>query len=410
MEQNGRVTVDDGTHAHTWFTDPDAKQTRVLRRPSMDGIAMVTELCDLSRIPKTWKKQGVESLNATIEGERCRAFVYTFTGTRQPRPVRSVVWVDSQERPRKLLLQEQRKGKWLPERELKISYDASIEASTFALDYPEGAKIVDTERMLRDRLGTEDILASQIRDGLRFAIHDLIPIDDRSYYVVSSVRGTPEYLKQYPPRKRRMNLDYTALDVASQSRSHGSRGSGQQILLFGMEWQGVDYLWSLFVPALQNRPTNGADDGFVRIPMFANHMHSKQRDDRGVQLATRCDLDVPVDMSSAATLEKIIEHAREDMSMVSALYNETASLPIAGSIEDNTVQFTSFDKTTVKDYADDLRKTRWQMETGDWTGNDPPVGFTQKFTEAWVEPEDPTEHFQDELLALPGSVAGKIKR
>ena len=407
LQHGNQITVDDGKLSHSWSTH-SAAQTRVVRRPSMDGIAMISQLVNLADIPRDWQRRRTKDQDSETDGKPYFAWTYVYTGQSLAHPTRIIVWVDEDERPRKLAWQEQTDDVWTLRREMLVSYEAPVEPTKFALDYPANAKVFDVKEQLAGRFPIENALAKVERDGLLFAVHDLLPIDDRSYYVVSSVRGTSAYLKQYPPRKRRVNLDYTALDVAHQSHSHGSCGTGHKVLLHGMEWQGVDYMWYLFVPGKRQRPTNGAAEGFVRLPLFASHWHEQQKDERGVQKATRCDLDVRVNLNNTSSLEEVVAKARTDMSLVRATFNQVSSSQMAKSINSRTVQFVSFDEIDDEAYANELRKTRWQLETGDWSGGDPPDGFAAKFTEEWVEPEDATKHFKDTSFELPARAAGRV--
>jgi len=411
-ETMGQVTVDNGMKSYTWSTRGDST---VLLRPSVDGVAMVAEMHDMSRIPKDWKKRREPQLDQVVGGDNCQAYVLVReTGTSNTRiEERLVAVVDTVERVRRIIDQRLTGGEWKRLSQVTIDYDRQVAASVFKPGYPKDAKVVDVQAALEGRFPLAEAVVTREKDGLLFAIHDVVPIDEGCWYVVSSVRGTGEYLKKYPPTKRRFNLNYTAQDVASQIGSHGSVGNALQLLLFKMEWQGVDYLWRLVVRKDHAPPNNGAEAGRVRLPLVANHMHPDRRDARGVQLQTNLEIDVPIDQQGKSTLEEVIAKARIDMKLVSYVFGEAGSLPIAGSIT-NSLQFTSFDEITDEAYALELTKARWQVQTGNSSGADPPEDWdaTAAYSVAGDmedEASPPALKFGDQPRPLPPKVTGVVE-
>ncbi len=408
-ELDGQVTVDNGTKSFTWSTT--AEDSIVLLRPSMDGIAMVAEMCDLSRVPRDWKKQRDTTLDRLVGTEECSAYLLVRNeqpGIPQGAQQRMIVLVDDQTRPRQMIHQTFENSEWKQQRVIAIDYEHSVPGSVFKPDYPEGAKVVDVQSALDERFPLSAARAVQQKDGLIFAVHDLVPIDDGTWYSVTSVRGTPEYLREYPPSKRRVNLNYSALDVAHQMGSHGSAGSGTQLLMFQMEWQGIDYLWRLVFWNNNLRPDHGAGPGKLRLPLYAAHMHPERQDSRGVQLATLVDIDVPVDTDKPLALEDVIARARLDMKLAGHVAGETGALRVAISMRNQTVDFVSFDDISDAEYAKEMLKARWQMQTGNWRGDDPPVDWVATIPDADdVEPE-PEPMFSDEPRELQPKVTGTV--
>ena len=409
-EAMGQVTVDNGAESYTWSTRDDS---RVLQRPSMDGIAMVAEMCDMSRIPMDWKKRRESQLDQVVAGDRCHAFVILRESERPGSDVkeRLVALVDDAGRLRRIVQQRLMESEWSRQSQVTIDYEKQIAPSVFEADYPKDAKVVDVQAALEGRFPLAEAVATQEKDGLLFAVHDVVPIDEGCWYVVSSVRGTTEYLKKYPPTMRRFNLNYTAQDVAWQMGTHGSVGDALQLFMFKMEWQGVEYLWRLVVPKIHAPPNNGAEPGRVRLPLVATHIHPDRRDARGVQLQASFAMDVPIGQRKS-TLEEVIAKARIDMRLVSSVFGETGSLPVAGSIADSVV-FTSFDEITDEAYARELTKARWQVQTSDFTGVDPPEGWhaTAAYSVARDtddEPKAPAPKFGDEPRPLPPKIAGLV--
>ncbi|MCA9137508.1 MAG: carboxypeptidase regulatory-like domain-containing protein [Planctomycetales bacterium] len=378
MEGMGQVTLDDGNVSHSWFLDSDS--TTVLKRPSMDGVAMTAKMVDVSQIPSDWKKQRSQDHDREVNGVACRAFVVDIPNqlVASGDDHRSIMLMDNSDRLCQLINQKRHQDSWQLESRMTIDYGRVIPESTFQLDFPGDSKIVDVQTILDERFPISKALARGEKDGILFAVHDLAPIDDGSYYVISSVRGTPDYLRQYPPERRLVNLNYTALDVVSQVGSHSSIDGGTQVMMYAIQWQGVDYLW--WIMTLRNQglgtaPGYDSRTGEVRVPLIGNHRHKDRRDHRGVQLQTRLTLNVPSTDRKPTSLEEVVAIARADMQIASHVLGEFESLPIAGAAENNTVVFTSFDKVTDAGYARELRKARWQTQNGNFSGDGLPDGI-----------------------------------
>lgn len=430
VEGDGQVTVDDGKVSHSWAVTPgqatssgqattpaeaNAGAITVLKRPSMDGVSMVAEMLDLSQIPDDWHKQRSPDHDRQIGSIACRAYVVQHkheTHGPDDSQSRSIILLDESDRPRQMIYEQREQDGWKIVRRATVDYERQIPAAKFVLNFPEGANVIDVQTAFLGRFPIEKAAASVEKDGVLFAVHDLESIDDGSFYVVSSVRGTPDYLQKYPPTPRRFNLNYTALDVVSQMSSHGSVAGGTQVMLYQVEWQGVQYLWWLLTLDRHGRENvlRDGDRRIVPIPLAANHLHKDRRDARGVQLQTRVEIPVTIAESATSSLEQVIAKARLDMKLASAVMGETKSLPIAGAANSQTVTFTSFDDVTNADYAKQLRKARWQVASGDYSGADPPDDVDLATATADQKPAkiDEPEPLSNEPVELPDRIGGRV--
>ena len=177
--------------------------------------------------------------------------------------------------------------------------------------------------------------------GLILAVHDIQPLKDREgFYVVSSVRGTSEFLKAFPPRVRAFNPELTLLDVAFQPGSNMSQGSKYYRVVMGnLTRDGVEYSWWLVLPRRHYRVKDGKrvyepestasympgepgrlDDlpGKARVPLSATYWDDKHRDANGVQqgVSTWAEVPLPADRPPA-TLEDVAARARHDVQRMS---------------------------------------------------------------------------------------------
>ncbi len=406
MSSSGKVTIDDGKVNTTW--SPDDPASFVLVRPSSFRFKMITTMFVTHRMPNEFLNQRSPELDQVVSGVDCHA--YLVLQNIQP-DQRGIILLDHAERPRQVIRQSSKQGKWETESIVTIDLDQEVLASVFELDIPKNAKRIDVREVFESRFPLSDAVSTKEKDGIIFAVHEFMPIDDGSYYVVSSARGSPEYLKQYPATKRPFNQHYTALDVVKQTHNHSPTDDGVQVLMFNQEWQGVDYLWWIMVPR------NAASDvkqTKIQVPLIGNHWSPNRKDKRGVQLQTRINLEVPLATIDRAALTRAIESARRDMSIVSLAFGETTSLPIAASIK-GSVQFTSFDKITNEAYAQELLKARWQIQQGDFTGNDPPknpdgsfVLYPQASPPADEPAKPPAPVLSSEPTPLPETIVGQV--
>ena len=172
-------------------------------------------------------------------------------------------------------------------------------------------------------------------------MHDIQPLKDREgFYVVSSVRGTSEFLKAFPPRVRAFNPELTLLDVAFQPGSNMSEGSKYYRVVMGnLTRDGVEYSWWLVLPRRHYRVKDGKrvyepestasfmpgepgrlDElpGKGRVPLSATYWDDKHRDANGVQqgVSTWAEVPLPADRPPA-TLEDVAARARHDVQRMS---------------------------------------------------------------------------------------------
>lgn len=413
VEQVGRVEIDDGEVCRTKIRDESGDKFFV--RPSIDLETWIRGMFDLAAVPEQWRKTRVEELDKTVAGRKLRAFAFEFD---ELEGVRVQAFLDEKSRPREVRFAGLNRLAD-SERVLRIDYEDVQSESLFEMEIPSKARVVDTRQILEQKFPLDASLGVEEKDGLIMAVHEAVALVDQSYFMVTSVRASDDYLKKYPPKKRRINRDWISMDVASQVHSHGSRGAGSQIMILALEWQGIDYLWWIFVPHRQARPSNGAEEGALRVPFFVSHWHEKQKDERGVQNSTSCDIDVPVKVNSPKDLDDIVALFFEDLDQLSVLRsviykgpNEVGTpsntLQLARSLENDAVHFAPFSDFIPEQYAFELRKTRWQLENGDGSGKNPPEGFELAFQERWEPPEDPTKDFEDREFELPPQVKGRV--
>jgi hypothetical protein len=308
------------------------------------GIAAKLALPD---IRGDWEKFRTPELDHVVDGRACQGFTISLAdlerlppGTRAAdrQEHRALLLAEVDGRIRVITLERRPEGgTWQREREIRIEYDVPVPAEKIAVRLPTGARVVDIDQAFNSLYPLDRALHRVELGGLILAVHDLRPLKDREgFYVVSSVRGTPEFLKQYPPRRRAMNPEVSLLDVAFQPMSNQMWGSKYDLIVLGnAAREGVEFSWWVVVPRRFFQVKDGKrvylpendtstmpgepgrlDDlpGHARVPLSATYWDEKHRDAQGVQqqVSTWVVVPLPPDRP-AATWEDVAASARRDL-------------------------------------------------------------------------------------------------
>jgi hypothetical protein len=371
-ESPDEVILDDGRHQWTWQPGAKDGERVIARRPSQDAVGMIAGMFQLGKAPATWGRERAAEHDRAIDGRPCRGFVVTPpTGevmapdgsglVPELHPPRFVVLTDPDDRV--VSVEEQRfvDGRWQAGRQIAIAYDVKVPAEKLAVHLPPG-RVVDADRALADRFPLDRALARGEADGLLFAVHEAALGEDDTVYVVSSVRGTPEYLKAHPPQRRRLNLQTTMLDVAQQVAGSVDQDCHRAALATA-EKDGVHYLWWLVArrhffteqnglrqpagesPSLEVRP------GTVRVPLQA-FFRGPQAGGSLVQVSVEVAL--PGEKKEAEPLGKIAARARRDVLLLRQAAEDSAFL--YGCVRDGELRPTPPADITDANYARGVRR------------------------------------------------------
>ncbi len=176
-------------------------------------------------------------------------------------------------------------------------------------------------------------LATQEREGLLLSIHELVPFENGGYFVITSVRGTPEFLAKYPPSRRRLRPLETTIDVADHATS-GPMLDGLQLMLARADKHGIQYVWWLMLPRRYFGVVDGkrvpvdsvnylepgmfpVGEEKVRIPFRGFYWSDRLKDERGVLKGFLAWLEMPVPRDRlAATLADVAARTRNEMRVI----------------------------------------------------------------------------------------------
>jgi hypothetical protein len=253
------VIVEDNQFQWSWRPGSPSGELIVLRQPRPGFFGRhLTPLLSLPDLPSFIGRDRAPELDREIAGRACRGYIIAPKGPdpylppgATTEPFRGLVIADTDDRVHQITIQLRRKdGQWQSVRQISIAYDAPVPPERIAARLPEGAHVVDRDGSFNSLYPLERAIRRVEVGDLLFAVHDLRPIKDRDgVYVVSSVRGTPEYLRKFPPRRRWINPEVSALDVAFQMPSNGMlSGKYDRIGLATASREGVEYAWWMVIP------------------------------------------------------------------------------------------------------------------------------------------------------------------
>jgi hypothetical protein len=349
VEAPEQVLVEDGATQWSWQTSADEAERVVLRQRSPGFFTtQLPGMLALPDVPGEWTRVRSPELDREVNGHACQGFTLTPPAINHdlphgPRPVdqsafRGLVLAEASGRIHEITVQQRRDDRtWRRVRKMQMEYDAPIPAEKLATRLPAGARVVDRDEAFHSRFPLDRALHRVELGGLILAVHDLQPLKDREgFYVVSSVRGTREFLKAYPPRRRPLNPEVVLLDVAFQPMSNMMQGAKfDRIVLGSATRDGVEFSWWLIVPRRFFQVKDGKrvlqpendtswmpgepgrlDDlpGKARVPLSATYWDEKHRDPNGAQQGVSTWAEVPLQPDRPpTTLEDVASRARRDL-------------------------------------------------------------------------------------------------
>jgi hypothetical protein len=262
VESPGETIVEDGRFQWSWKDPGPAGETIVLRQPRTGFLRKsLAPMLALPDIPSFMTRDRAHELDRVVEGHACLGYIVTQTGRDpdlppgatpvNPHPFRLLVLAEADGRIHEVIFQERMDDQtWRSVREFRIAYDVPVPDDRVAARFPAGARVIDREKVFEDRYPLERAIYRIELGGLILAIHNICPLINRDgFYVVSSVRGTAEFLKKFPPRRRTLNWEVSELDVAIQSPSSGNLGAKyNRVVLAKASREGVEFMWWLIIP------------------------------------------------------------------------------------------------------------------------------------------------------------------
>ena len=354
VESPEQVIVEDGEFQWSWKPPAAGGEMVVLRQRSPGFFStQLPGMLALPDVPSDWSRTRSPELDREVNGKRCQGFTLVQANLDRELPIaagpigglaiRALVLAEPEGRIHEVTVQERRQDEtWRRVREIKIEYDGQVDAELVSGKLPEGARVVDRDEAFASLYPLGRALRQVELGGLIFAVHDLQPLVGREgFYVVSSVRGTAEFLKTYPPRPRPVNPEAVVFDVAMQPGSNMMEGGKYDRIVMGSaSREGVEFSWWLIVPRRffevkdgkrvylpeNDSPGIGGEPGRLddlagaaRVPLSATYWNDKLRDANGALKQVSTWAEVPlVAERPPGTLEEVAARARHDLLMMAA--------------------------------------------------------------------------------------------
>ena len=351
-ETPDQFLVDDGRTQWSW--DPrSAKADLLIVRQNSSGsfVDEMGKLLALEGAPINWTRDRAPEFDAEVNGHPCLGFVVKPPagdpdipqGAKRadPRSLRVIVLAEAGGKVFQLTHQLKDRDKdWEESARIVIEYDVPVPRERIAANLPKDGRIFDPAKVFDDLYPLDRAIHRVELGGLILAVHDLQPLTDREgFFVVSSVRGTSEHLKKFPPYRRRLNPRTSVLEVATQPLSNGNLGAKYDRITLGFAArEGVEYAWWIVLPRKFYRVKDGKkvyependvsyapeepgrlDDlaGFARVPLSAIYNDPGHRDQRGVpqSVSTWTEVRIPADRP-LTTLEDVAGRTRRDMTLM----------------------------------------------------------------------------------------------
>jgi hypothetical protein len=361
MESADEIVVESEGQQWSWNPAVADAERIVLRRQHRGAAIMVADSLHLEAIPRDWKKSPMPEFDRDLNGIRCEAQKIepnassgqslALSGSR---PMRIVVWTDSQKRV--VLCEEQRlsAGEWRARREMTIEYDVEVATDKFTTSFAKDTKIVDADAIWSSRFPVEAAIVTSQSEGLQFAVHEFTPCEEEMYYVVSSVRGTQEYLASHPSTPRPNGWSTSIPAVAAQIESPNVQQECHAAILSTCEENGVQYVWWIAIPRKYFQLVDGKpapmtagkplefEPGRVRLPLQANLRDGSRLVSTHVELEAKRGV-------TPATLERIAGLARRDAKLA------TTPGRLYGSVKNFEVQTLNPNDVNDAEYAEELQ-------------------------------------------------------
>jgi hypothetical protein len=230
-----------------------------------------------------------------------------------PEPEREVfVYVSDDFLVRRMEALEMTGGKWQVRMVRTWKYDVAIPAETFRPAFGPHVEIVDADEAFGRLVDLQTALHVTERSGLIYAVHRAERFENGGVLLMTSVRGTDETLKTFPPERRMLQPGlYRVQGPASNWQVSPLGNPYFEIILATADHEGINAQWRILVP--RGRPASAleiepgkltATFGVTPLGKFAEH----HRTPNGAGLRFSWQETIPVGSSeSPASLKTIAE-------------------------------------------------------------------------------------------------------
>jgi hypothetical protein len=233
----------------------------------------------------------------------------------------SFVYVSEDFLVRRMEMHELVNGKWNVRVVRTWEYDVVIPPETFRPAFGPNVEIVDADEVFNRLVDLQSAVHVTEREGLIYAVHRAVQIENGGVALMASVRGTGETLKNFPPRRRMMQPGLYFVDGPATHGRSSPQGHGCfHIELAQVDHEGINVKWWVVVP--RGRPADSLEvepgKALIEFGVVANGAYADERKDAsGVRLNFYWSEAIPVTRPERlATLAVVAESVHAEQALL----------------------------------------------------------------------------------------------
>ena len=227
---------------------------------------------------------------------------------------RILVLIDPEQRPVRMMIEIRDGERWQTESFSRWAFDEPVDRALFQPRFGSDVRIVDADTVFDEFIDLKSAVHVEQRAGLIYAIHRVQRFENGGVFVVSSVRGTDETLKQYPLTTRQVRPGVFVVDGPAVSyRASPQFGNFLRLELAEATHRGIDVCWWAMIPCGRAPARFDVAPGRIRITAgitpcgaYAKALHS---DEHGV--IQHMTWDIELDVPQQDTLPSVDQIAKE---------------------------------------------------------------------------------------------------
>lgn len=303
-------------------------------------------------------------------GVNHQCYRLTFHGTAMPadRSIldsykrRTYIFVDPKSLLSRVESQEKVEGEWHTRIVRTWEYDVPVDPKLFEPDFGEHVRVIDTDEAFEQLTAMEHSLHTEQREGLIYTIHQAKRFEHGGMMIMSSVRGTAETLKKYPPTRRRLQPGLYISDGPARNYDASPQGSGYfRLILARANHKGVDVEWWMMVPRGRKPDWFEDQDGRVQLKLGitprGEYAKANHADERGVIHPIYWDLAIDIPKPDRMpSLTEITRRVHTDLKVLSSVFSKHLHMGVEKVNDVPHQQFGSTDDVSPEQFAAATRK------------------------------------------------------
>ncbi|HLA86244.1 MAG TPA: hypothetical protein VJL29_15760 [Thermoguttaceae bacterium] len=291
------------------------KGTQMAYRSASTGMGdTLEEALDLQRLLGRDSRRYPEG-DRRIDDTPCKC--YRVTGPNWPdgQEMRVLILVAPENRVRRVLMEKNVDDRWKTQIVHRWEFDRPVDQDLFQPKFGHDVQIIDVEKAFDAMADLDKAVYVKEREGIIFAIHAIERLEDGGVFLLTSMRGTEQTLREFPAEPRRLRPDLFIANPPARL----SLSDSDHIDLAEALYHRVDVRWWIIPadprvrPARQSKQTSDKVKfavGFRPWGRFADRF----KDHRGVIHDVMWDVEVDVPVSEKLpTLRQIAERVYGDL-------------------------------------------------------------------------------------------------